>query len=260
MSGAPEQFLSIQVFLFEAPLYAEYSLESDVAFKMFVSELVVDGYCVRCGRASTFDRRTGGLKLDQLEELLQRHPCWFFGLNCTRDKSHEIIFALRLEAPLIQKIGQYPSLADIANDESRSYRKVLMPADAAELHRAIGLAAHGVGVGSFVYLRRVFERLITSRFDTFKTIEGWAQEDFVGKRMEDKIELLEHNLPDFLVRNKRIYAILSKGIHELEEKECINAFEMLKHAIFFILDEDRHKKEESERRLAAEKAIAAFKG
>ena len=71
------------------------------------------------------------------------------------------------------KIGQYPSLADIANDESRTYRSVLDETDGAELHRVIGLAAHGVGVGSFVYLRRILERLIAGRFHSFKQQEGW---------------------------------------------------------------------------------------
>jgi hypothetical protein len=36
------------------------------------------------------------------------------------------------------KIGQYPSLADVANDGSKVYRSVLKD----ELHKAIGLAAH----------------------------------------------------------------------------------------------------------------------
>jgi hypothetical protein len=77
--------------------------------------------------------------------------------------------------------------------------------------------------------------------------------------MEEKITLLRDHLPDFLAKNGKIYGILSKGIHELEEKECLNAFEVIKHAIFFILDEDKHKKEELARRKAAEKAIADFK-
>jgi len=181
-----------------------------------------------------------------------------FVITCTRNKEHQILFWFKLKNPVIQKIGQYPSLADIANDESRTYRQVLNRNDGAELHRAIGLAAHGVGVGSFVYLRRVFERLIRQRFEDFKEKEGWSTVDFAAMRMEQKIELLEHHLPDFLVRNKKVYAILSKGIHELEEPECLGAFEMLKHAIFFILDEDKHKKEELERRRKAEQAIAAF--
>jgi hypothetical protein len=51
---------------------------------------------------------------------------------------------------VVQKIGQFPSLADIANDESKTYRSVLTKRDSSEFHKAIGLATHGVGIGSFV--------------------------------------------------------------------------------------------------------------
>jgi hypothetical protein len=134
----------------------------------------------------------------------------------------------------------------------------LKPNDSAELYKAIGLAAHGVGVGSFVYLRRVFERLITQRFNDLKGEKGWNDSDFVGKRMEEKIELLAGHLPEFLVRNKKVYAILSLGIHDLEEAQCLSAFEMLKHSIFFILDGDKHQQEQLALRRKAEKAIADF--
>ena len=168
------------------------------------------------------------------------------------------MFIFRLNDFVIQKIGQYPSLADIANDESKSYRKVLAKSDASELHRAIGLAAHGVGVGSLVYLRRVFENLIRRRFDEFKYIEGWNEADFVSKRMEDKIDFLKDHLPDFLVNNSKVYSILSLGIHELDEETCLNFFEVLKHSIFFILDEDEQKRKELELRNKIGKAIATF--
>ena len=266
MSDVLEPPQSIQGFLFSAPLYAKCHIDKSdekldyPAFNMFVETLVVDGHCVECRRLSTFHRTEGEVQRHRLDGFLFGQLWWPFVLTCTRDSTHKIIFILRIEDSNIQKIGQFPSLADIANDESRTYRAVLTQSDAAELHKAIGLAAHGVGVGAFVYLRRVFERLVSSRFDTFKAEEGWKQDDFVGKRMDEKIEFLERHLPDFLVRNKKIYGILSKGIHELEDKECLNAFEMLKQAIFFILDEDKHKKEELKRRLLAEKAIANFKG
>ena len=81
----------------------------------------------------------------------------------------------------LQKIGQFPSLADIAIDESKTYRTVLTPEDSSQFHKAIGLAAHGVGIGSFVYLRRIFERLVISRFAEFKTVEGWADDDFPNR-------------------------------------------------------------------------------
>ncbi|MFZ0244092.1 short-chain dehydrogenase [Candidatus Binatus sp.] len=255
---------SIQDFLFGAPLYAEYDFDSaklgdsGVAFYMFNHPLVVDGYCPHCHKAATFSRTAGDIEIGNLKYAVENIPALGFEIACARNAKHTILFVLKLKKPLIQKIGQYPSLADIANDESRNYREVLNPDDGAELHRAIGLAAHGVGVGSFVYLRRVFERLITRRFEEFKAQEGWKDADFVGKRMEEKIEFLKHHLPEFLVRNKKVYAILSIGIHELEETQCLNAFEMLKQAIFLILDQDRHKREELDRLQKAEKAIGSF--
>jgi len=260
--------ISSQDFLFGAPLYAEYVFshaneddEVDVLSDLFWDDkFVVDGHCFYCNKPSTFLRSAG--KLSEFDALrwLKKGTRAFAHLQicCTRDKNHVMDFFFKIEEQKIYKIGQHPSLADIANDESRIYREVLKPPDSGELHRAIGLAAHGVGVGSFVYLRRVFERLITRRFEEFKAEEGWNNADFPGKRMDEKIELLERHLPNFLVRNKKIYKILSMGIHELEEKECLQAFEMLKHSIFFIIDEDKHKKEELERRRLAEAAIAAF--
>jgi hypothetical protein len=255
---------SIQDFLFGAPLYAEYDFAplksggGSAAYAMLVSPLVVDGYCPYCHKAATFTRTSEAIPPFSFEAVSRDTLALGFQITCARDEKHIILFLFRLRKPLIQKIGQWPSLADIANDESRAYRQVLNPEDSAELHRAIGLAAHGVGVGSFVYLRRVFERLITQRFNDFKEQEKWNDTDFVGKRMDEKIELLEHHLPEFLVRNKKVYSILSKGIHELQESECLGAFEMLKHAIFFILDEDKHKQEQLELRRKAEKAIATF--
>ena len=75
----------------------------------------------------------------------------------------------------------------------------------------------------------------------FKDEEGWSEVEFVKLRMEQKIELLKGHLPEFLARNKKVYSILSKGIHELQEYECLRVFEILKHAIFFILDEDKRR-------------------
>jgi hypothetical protein len=52
--------------------------------------------------------------------------------------------------------------------------------------------------------------------------------------------------------------ILSLRLHDLEESTCLDAFEMLKHAIFYILDEDKHKKEELQRRKQVQTAMANY--
>ena len=154
------------------------------------------------------------------------------------------------------KIGQYPSLADIANDESKQYQQILQPSDAAEFHRAIGLAAHGVGIGSFVYLRRIIERLIGSCFEENKTAQGWPDEDFYRLRMAEKIGFLSGHIPDFLVDNKDVYRVLSKGLHELSEEECLAYFDVLKMAIVVILEEEQEKRKRAERKTVLTKAIA----
>jgi hypothetical protein len=233
----------IEDFLFGAPLYVAKELPDGLGYRMLTGMLSVDGHCPYCHSGAIFQRK-GDLDISKLHGVLQRAAVYILELICTRDRVHKLTFILRFVNENVQKIGQYPSLADIANDESRSYRKVLTPDDASDLHRAIGLAAHGVGVGSFVYLRRVFE--------------NWNDDELVRLRMDERIELLRNHLPDFLVKNKRLHSILSLGIHELSEKECLDAFELLKHSTFFMLDDDRRKKEELEGRQRAEKAIAAF--
>jgi len=169
-----------------------------------------------------------------------------------------LFFHIRIRNLEVQKIGQFPSLADIANDESKQYRSVLTKDDSSEFHKAIGLAAHGVGIGSYVYLRRIFEHLIFSRYQEFKDSNGWKDEDFFGLRMKEKIEFLKNYLPPFLVENKGIYSILSLGIHELSEEKCLAYFGVMKHSIIIILEEDKKKKEEAAHRDMLAKAIAAF--
>ena len=177
---------------------------------------------------------------------------------CARSNAHVLRYFFRKGTNTVQKIGQFPSLADIANDEVSQYRNLMSKADANEFHKAIGLAAHGVGVGSFVYLRRVFERLIYKRFEEFKTPESWKDADFYNVRMEEKIDLLKAHLPDFLIENRRVYSILSTGVHELDEKTCLQWFEVMKQSIVIMLEDDKKKKEELSRRSAFAQAIKDF--
>ncbi|KKL23256.1 hypothetical protein LCGC14_2427220 [marine sediment metagenome] len=40
--------------------------------------------------------------------------------------------------------------------------------------------------------------------------------------------MIKDYLPEFLVENRSLYAILSKGIHALSEDECLQYFETVK--------------------------------
>ena len=55
--------------------------------------------------------------------------------------------------------------------------------------------------------------------------------------MDQKISKLKAYLPSFLVENKSLYSILGKGIHQLSEDKCLDAFPVIKLGIELILDE-----------------------
>ena len=160
---------------------------------------------------------------------------------CSRDKSHRGYFIFRSHEGILQKIGQYPSLADLAVPDLQKYRSVLGAEKFTELTRAVGLASHGVGVGAFVYLRRIFETLIKKARDQAATDMGWDEEAFQNARMDEKIALLKQHLPKFLIDNKKLYGIMSMGVHTLSETECLAAFPIVRVGIELILDEHLEK-------------------
>lgn len=159
------------------------------------------------------------------------------------------------EKRLLQKIGQYPSIADFHIYEIKQYDKLLPNDVLKEFTKAIGLAANGVGIGSFVYLRRIFENLILESFEEAKQEGKVEEETFSRSRMDEKIELLKDYLPPFLVKNKSIYSILSKGIHELDENTCLEYFDPMKVAIEIILNQKLEKKKQKEKEEEAMKKI-----
>ncbi len=162
-----------------------------------------------------------------------------------------------LENNSIVKTGQYPSIADFHISKIKQYNSILQKNQQKEFTKAIGLAANGVGVGSFVYLRRVFECLIFDCFNKNKTNLEITEEEFKKLRMNEKIEKLSRYLPDFLVANKNIYSILSKGIHELDEEECLKYFDILKGSIEIILDAilEEHNKAQKEKNIKEKLAL-----
>ena len=172
-----------------------------------------------------------------------------FSFQCTMNPEHKIDYVVLSEGQYIKKIGQYPSIADLTFPELDEYKKVLSQDLRKEFGRAIGLFASGIGAGSYVYLRRILEKILTkAKNDAGNAID---EETFATAHMGDKITMLRGYLPKTLTDNTILYGILSKGIHELDEKECLAYFPVVKECIYMILDEW----EEMRRKNAKEKSI-----
>lgn len=244
-------------FLISAPLYEKITLEDEAGNALIFYAGPLDTYCPVCGSHSIFRRWLSGTPSSNSWRTHDRRDV---ELTCSRNSQHKLLFLLMIDAEkrTIQKIGQCPSIADLNMYDVKKYASVLGKTVFPELTKAIGLAAHGIGVGSFVYLRRIFEGLVQGAHQVAKSDEGWAEEEYEKARMGEKIQLLHRHLPSFLVENRAIYGILSKGIHELSEAECLDAFPVVKVSIEIILDAKLEEDARRKKLEAATKKIQAL--
>jgi hypothetical protein len=178
-------------------------------------------------------------------------------IKCKRtDSMFRFYILVDPDASTIMKTGQYPSVADFHISEIKQYRKLLPNEKLKEFTRAIGLAANGVGIGSFVYLRRIFEHLIYEAYAQCLEEGLVSEEQYNKSRMDQKIELLSAHLPNFLVENRAIYSVLSLGIHELDENTCLAHFDTLRVGIEIILDEKLDELRKKEKIVEAKRKLS----
>lgn len=149
---------------------------------------------------------------------------------------------------VLEKVGQEPSMADLQMFDIEKYKNILSKESFRNFSMALGLYASGVGCGSLLYLRRIFETLIKNAQDKCSSMPEWNEEEYNKRRFNEKIEYLEalgaKIIPDELSDVKaKIYGWLSKGVHELTEQESMELFPYLKYAIELILDEQMAQKE-----------------
>ena len=175
---------------------------------------------------------------------------------CSMNEKHHLDYVVLTTDNSMMKIGQYPSVADMTFPELDAYKHVISKEDRKELGTAIGLFASGVGAGSYVYLRRILERLVYQAKETAGDVID--DEKFEQARMSERVKMLDGYLPEVLINNTTIYGILSKGIHELSEEECRKYFPVVKECIYQILGmwESLRKKQADEAALS--KALSAI--
>lgn len=261
MSNESRQPPSPEQFYIEYALYDEFKFldsEDEAAWRIKYFSDTIDAYCPGCGSHSIFSNSNGNISYDKSLGAKDAH--FAITLICSRSRSHTLYFLFRVKDRVMQKIGQYPSLASLNMYDVQKYAHVLDKKLFRELTKAIGLAAHGVGVGSFVYLRRIFETLVEEAHQLALAAPGWDEPVYQRSRMGEKIQILSDQLPKFLVDNRAMYSILSKGVHELEESECLAAFPVVKIGIEVILDEKIRKAAEQKKLEDAARAIQKLSG
>lgn len=233
-----------------------------------------DAYCVHCGQITPFrtmaDRKPADVAqeeviaeyhkpaLEKLRRLILEDGQFALHIGCARRPNHAYSYFFHYDDKegILQKIGQVPSVEDVAGADIERYRGILGK-DFAELRRASGLFTHGIGIGAFVYLRRIFENLIESaRVAADPNDERKAE--FAPIKMADRIKELSSYLPSAVVKYKDAYGILSAGLHELTEADCKKYFPVVRAAIIAMLEERYEAEQKAKAAADLEKAIAAI--
>jgi hypothetical protein len=245
-------------FYFETPLYEPLEISNcEDLFKGEFDALRTDG-----SSETTYTIETEPASADYLSDFRSRIGGFAqITLTCKRTGTQDLVVFVYVgvEEQLCAKVGQLPSLADTQFGElGKKYDKLMDRKDLKEFKKAIGLAAHGTGIGSFVYLRRIFENLIEEAYQNNKSALSINEDEFRKKRMADKVASLAEYLPSQLVQMKGLYSILSKGVHELDEHECLAYFDGAKLAIELILDQKIEQDLKKQRDEAVRKQLVAI--
>lgn len=224
---------------------------------------VGDEYCVACRRVTPFRRMMltssgggAGSRLTTLRTPVSKHQR--VTVHCTRCQG-TYVFLFGPYRGGLAKIGQSPSMADIASADIQRFASELDDSDMSELRHATMLQSHKIGVAAFVYLRRIFERLL-ERHRLEQEANSGPIEGYDAMRVEERVKALEAVLPAELVANRKIYAILSKGIHELDEDTCLDFYPVVRAAIVEILERDIAARNQAVASSALRAAVADLAG
>jgi len=214
-----------------------------------------EAYCVDCRKERTFQLLDQPFLRDSAHRIVEvEFPSGteLREFRCAHNGDHFIVFAIRRCDGGEMKVGQWPSIADIALGKLGGFDSVMEKQDRADLGKAIGLFAHGAGAGAFVYLRRILERLVAeAEREAGRTPEH-------NKKVVDRIKELSGVLPQFLVDRPQLYGVLSKGVHELSEGRCLAAFPPVRSAIELIVRQKLAKKEQAALEARTHKELEAL--
>lgn len=205
------------------------------------------------------------LEWDERNSKYQAFPTGDVPVMTEEEKKVDSLYDKLWQSLLFIKIGQYPSMADMQLFDSKKYRNILGK-NYRDYTTALGLYASGIGSGSFLYLRRVFEKLVEEIHQECKKESSWnedTEDKYISAHFDQRIKILEKSgktiIPDELNQVKnQLYNALSIGVHEAPDDECKELFPFMKFAIDCILDKKIQERERNRKIKELTKATTEF--
>lgn len=219
-------------------------------------------YCPHCNKETTFKRSewydSNRKRIDIIQETHEEHEiqeailnhmfcCYEYhqfikndnrkdGLfiqeyECCMNNKHKTYNIYIINDNKIIKIGQYPSDVDKSIILAKEIQNVCSNNEIKELRRyfktALVMESYGYGIAGLLYLRRAFEKMIAISENKIKF-------NNIGMTMKERIKK-NPLLPKEIKDNSRIYNVISEGIHNETEEECIDLFKIIKSGLIILI-------------------------
>ena len=242
---------------FEAHLEHGFGMFRKNLLAVIYPNITIDVYCPVCQKETVFT--PAGREVDWFQgagQEIVKNGVQYAHFKCSRQHcGSDLFFVFHLINGVLTKIGQLPSIADLLKPQLKKYARVLAPELLSDWQRAVGLRAHGIGAGSYVYLRRIIEAMVRDSSELAIKDGRVNREEFEKGRWSDRIKMLAGYLPQYLLDHASVYSVLSKGVHELSENECRDYFDVMHASIEIICDEKLSELERHAKAIAGDKAL-----
>lgn len=263
--GLPELTdIGIKCFLESAPLYSKksFKLPPEPREDLRINE--IDSFCEICEQKRPFhdstlrSDRVAGAKAALMAFQQLRTGKAGFSFTCVSCKKSNRIYLFEQtvddETITIQKYGQLPR-AGIPRDKTL---QKFFKEDRDNYEKAVICLSYEYGVAAFAYFRRIVENNINRLLDLLQEdlqSSGGDQETFTAIQslrdespMSEKIKIANlalpgHLKPDGLNPLGKLYQVLSEGVHNLPEEECLKKAKAASECLAFLVSELASRKE-----------------
>lgn len=252
--------LEIKAFLENASLYAWREFKKPIANRANLWIKEIDAHCKKCGQVRPFhdsDLHAKSLSSRLAYEALSTGTSHFkfTCVSCGESRQEYLVEHIVDERAIrMQKCGELPRRR-LNRDR---YVQRFLKSDLDNYEKAVACIANEYGIAGFAYLRRVVENNITLLLDL---LQDDASSSSVPKEvldaianlriespMSEKIKIANkalppHLKPDGLNPLGRLYQVLSEGVHNLSDIECLNRAKTINWCLTYLVGELASRKE-----------------
>ena len=242
----------IREFLENVPLYVwrEFGRPAVNRESFWIRE--IDAFCENCQQLRPFqDLRSRGGGAGMTAQHLKTGTSYFEFkcVSCGKSKrEYHVEQVVEGETIRLQKYGELPRKRLAKNPVLQRFLKD----DLDNYEKAVVCLSSGYGIAAFAYFRRVVENNVNKLLDLVQEdaqssgadteVTAALAELRENPPMSKKIEIANHALPAYLKPDGlnplgRLYQMLSEGVHNFSEEECLNKAKETRECLAYLISE-----------------------